>query len=149
MTHSITCLKEGRPMNTTRIAAIALVAAGLALSFAVFTSAGCSKAHSKPMENSAAPARDPLLVAADEALQRRLKVGELPLETVNEAMEAPARVEANEQRVARVNASLSGRIISMNAVEGDAVKRGQVLATYFSTELAEQQNALLKADVQK
>jgi cobalt-zinc-cadmium efflux system membrane fusion protein len=141
--------ESGKPMKPIRIAGITLLVAGLITAFAAFTSTGCAKAHSQPTERASAPARDPSAVAADDTLQRRLKVGEVPLETVNEAMDAPGRVETNEQRMARVNASLSGRIISVQAVEGDSVKRGQVLATYFSTELAEQQNALLKANVQK
>jgi len=140
---------EEKPMTPIRIAGITLLAAGLVTAFAVFTATGCAKAHSQETEQAAAPARDPLAVTADDTLQHRLKVGEVPLETVNEAMEAPARVQTNEQRVARVNAALSGRIITVQAVEGESVQRGQVLATYFSTELAEQQNALLKANVQK
>jgi cobalt-zinc-cadmium efflux system membrane fusion protein len=67
---------------------------------------------------------------------------------VSSTLRVAGRIEADETRMARISAPVNGRIIDLNIIEGQSVKRGQVLATIHSTDLSAVQLALLKADSQ-
>ncbi|MFM8330391.1 MAG: efflux RND transporter periplasmic adaptor subunit, partial [Candidatus Methylumidiphilus sp.] len=57
----------------------------------------------------------------------------------------PARVELNQQRLARIGATVTGRIVETNATLGQAVRKGETLAVLNSTELGMAQADYLKA----
>jgi len=103
--------------------------------------AGCGD---KPSAPPTAP-RDPLAITAHAELAARLKTGSPVLSEVRETLRVPGRVEADETRLARVGAPVPGRITDLEAREGDAVRRGQVLAVLNSTELSAAQLGYLKA----
>ncbi len=107
--------------------------------------AGCGQRPSAP---SAAP-RDPLAITAHAELAARLKTGTPVMAEVRETLRVPGRVEADETRLARVGAPVPGRITDLQVREGDAVRRGQVLAVLSSTELSSAQLGLLKAVSQR
>ena len=95
---------------------------------------------------AAAPAaRDPLSISTDAALESRLRAGSPAWQEVRETLRVPARIEADETRLARVGAPVTGRIIDLAVREGDAVRRGQILATINSTELSALQLGYLKS----
>lgn len=107
--------------------------------------AGCGD---KPSAPAPAP-RDALAIHAQAELAARLKTGAPELTEVREALRVPGRIEADETRLARVGAPVPGRVTDLEAREGDAVRRGQVLAVINSTELSSAQLAYLKAVSQR
>jgi len=117
----------------------------LVLLVAALLAAGCSE---KPAEKAAAP-RDPLAITPNAELAARLQTGAPALVEVSETLRVPARIEADETRLARVGSPVTGRITDLEAREGDTVRRGQVLATINSTELSGAQLSFLKATSQR
>lgn len=103
--------------------------------------AGCGQPDA---EKPAAP-RDPLTVTAGAELAARLRTGTPAEAEVRETLRVPARIEADETRLARIGAPITGRILDLAAREGDEVRRGQVLAVINSTELSALQLGYLKA----
>jgi len=117
----------------------------LVLFAAALLAAGCGD---KPVEQAAAP-RDPLAITPNAELAARLQTGAPGLVEVSETLRVPARIEADETRLARVGSPVTGRITDLEAREGDTVRRGQVLATINSTELSGAQLSFLKATSQR
>lgn len=107
--------------------------------------AGCGD---KPSAPTPAP-RDPLAIQAQAELAARLKIGAPAMTEVRETLRVPGRIEADETRLARVGAPVPGRVTDLEAREGDAVRRGQVLAVISSTELSTAQLAYLKSVSQR
>lgn len=107
--------------------------------------AGCGD---KPSAPPPAP-RDPLAITAHAELAASLKISAPVVTDVREALRVPGRIEADETRLARVGAPVPGRITDLEAREGDAVRRGQVLAVLNSTELSTAQLTYLKAMSQR
>lgn len=102
-----------------------------------------------PTETPAAQApADPLLVTADEAMNSRLKVGQVKEEPFSEMLRVSGRIDFDRERVARIGASVIGRITDLHIMLGQSVKPGQVLARLHSTELGTAQLAYLKARAQ-
>lgn len=92
--------------------------------------------------------KDPLEIRVDEALSRQIRAGTPEWAGVSGTLSVPGRIEADETRLARAGTPVGGRIADLKAVEGQPVKRGQVLATLHSVELTESQLNLLKAGAQ-
>jgi membrane fusion protein, heavy metal efflux system len=125
-------------MNRQSITLLLLVAAACLLY------AGCGAAP--PPEAEAAVERpNPLEIEVDDNLMQRIQVGEVALTQVTETLRVAGRVEADETRMARINAPVTGRIGELRVIEGQYVEEGEVLATIHSTELTNAQSALLRA----
>ena len=109
--------------------------------------AGCGAAPSEPAKKAEAPAaaQDPMEVRPTEALLKQLKLGTPMAKPVTASLRVSGRVEADETRMARVSAPVTGRITELEVYPGQVVKRGQVLATLYSTELSAVQFAFVKA----
>ncbi|MEO8296837.1 MAG: efflux RND transporter periplasmic adaptor subunit [Burkholderiales bacterium] len=97
---------------------------------------------------ASAPA-DPMLVTAPVALAERLRVATASTEPVAEPLRVVASIDFNEQAVARIGASVTGRVTDLQAVPGQAVRAGEVLAQLHSAELGGSQLAYLKANAQR
>lgn len=111
---------------------------------------GCGKTEATKKEAGGPPApKDPSLIQANPDLLKRLNIGEPRTKSVQMTLRMAARVEADETRIARVSAPLTGRIIDLAVVEGQMVKRGQMLAVLRSTELPDAQFGYLKAFTQQ
>lgn len=95
------------------------------------------------------PGRDPESITATPALRKLLRTGAPTWNQVAGSLRVSGRVEADERRLARVSAPLTGRITDLDVVEGQAVKRGDVIATIRSKELSDAQSVFLKADSQR
>lgn len=108
--------------------------------------AGCGE---KEQPAPAKAARDPLTVTADAELAGRVEIAALGSSEVRELLRVPGRVEADENRMARIGAPVNGRITDLQATVGQEVRRGAVLATINSTELSSAQLAFLKAQSQR
>lgn len=113
---------------------------------AILFTAACQMAGSRTAKEGApAAARDPLQVTAAPALRSQIKVGLPEWDEVAATLRLPGRVEADETRMARVGSPVTGRITELEALEGQTVARGEVLATLYSTQLSDAQLGLLRA----
>ncbi|KWR75035.1 efflux RND transporter periplasmic adaptor subunit [Cupriavidus sp. IDO] len=111
----------------------------------VFALAGCSD---KPAP-AAEPAKLPPGVIKPEAnLQQGLKVAPVTTSPFSEMLRVAGRIDFDEQRVARIGASVTGRVTDLYAILGQEVKAGQVLARLHSSELGAAQMAFLKSEAQ-
>lgn len=113
------------------------------------TAAGAASAPAAPAPAAARTDADPLRVTAPASLMDRLATVEARRQPIAEPLAVTARVDFNEQAVARIGASVTGRVTDMQALPGQAVKAGQVLAQLHSTELGSAQLAYLKANAQR
>lgn len=93
--------------------------------------------------------QDPLLVKVPPALRTQLRVGQPAWENVSGSLSVAGRVEADENRLSRAGSPVAGRITALEAVEGQKVARGQVLAVLNSTDLADGQFGFLRAQSQE
>jgi len=104
--------------------------------------AGCNKEESK---TPASPSADPALVVPAEELLAQLKLATVTSQPVAETLRVAGRIDFDEQRLARIGATITGRVTEIDAVLGQTVKKGDVLARLNSSELSTQQLAYLKA----
>jgi len=130
-------------MSKTSLLLPRLIAITLACSLGL---AACGK--EKPEAVSNAPAADPNLVAAPDSLLKVLKIAEAGTAPVSETLRVAGRIDFDEQRVARIGAPVTGRVMELLANPGDAVKQGQPLAQLHSVELGNAQLAYVKAAAQ-
>ncbi|MGB8543851.1 MAG: efflux RND transporter periplasmic adaptor subunit, partial [Azonexus sp.] len=95
---------------------------------------------------TAAPnAGDPALVAPGPELVAQLKLATVTTQPVAETLRVAGRIDFDEQRLARIGATVTGRVTQIDALLGQAVGKGEVLARLNSSELSTQQLAYLKA----
>lgn len=106
--------------------------------------AGCGKDAAKPAP-AAAPARDPSQVKVDAELLKRLQVAPVVPVEIQEYFRVAGSVQVDEDRVARIGSSVTGRITDAPGSLGLNVRSGQTLATLDSAELAAAQRNFLKA----
>ena len=78
-------------------------------------------------------------------LRERLTVEALEARPVRRALEAPAHVEADPARVARITPPLPGRVVSLAVHFGQEVVAGETLLTIDSPDLAAAQSDFLDA----
>jgi cobalt-zinc-cadmium efflux system membrane fusion protein len=104
--------------------------------------AGCGESEDKPA--ATAPA-DPTLVVAPAALVQRLKTAKVETMPVAETLRVAGQIDFDENRVARIGATVTGRVSAMAANIGQMVGRGTVLAQITSTDLTTQQLAYVRA----
>lgn len=103
---------------------------------------GCNKDDDK---KAAAPVADPSLVAPAQELLEQLKLKQVAAEPVAETLRVAGKIDFDEQRLARIGATVTGRVTQVDALLGQLVKKGDVLARLNSSELSSQQLAYLKA----
>jgi cobalt-zinc-cadmium efflux system membrane fusion protein len=103
--------------------------------------AGCNEPATPPAQ---APV-DPALVSAPETLAAQLQVAPVGREPVADILRVAGRIDFDEARVARIGATVTGRVTELSAALGNEVKAGDTLAQLHSTELGNAQLAYLKA----
>jgi cobalt-zinc-cadmium efflux system membrane fusion protein len=123
----------------------------LLLAGAAAVLAGCGTSGSKEQVVAAVQAatRDPMRIQAPPSLREQLKLGQPIWAEVSNTLRVAGQVETDETRLARVNSPVSGRITDLRVVEGEPVRKGQVLAMLSSVELSSAQLGFLKALSQK
>lgn len=102
---------------------------------------GCQKQQQAPV----VAAEDPTIVSVTPELLKRLTISAVGEAEMTDTIRVPARIEVDEQRVARIGAAVTGRLTEIHAELGQRVHRGEVLATLHSAELSSSQLAYLKA----
>jgi len=112
--------------------------AGLALATAVLILGswlvGCGSSESK--QNGQSKQENPLQVAT------------VSVETVQNEVAVPAKVQADPDRVVHVYPPVSGRLVSLKIRPGDAVKQGQVIAILESSDAAVARSDYEKAKIE-
>ncbi len=103
---------------------------------------GCQEKQAAP---AAVVAQDPFIVAVTPELLKRMTITAVGAGESSETIRVPARIEVDEQRVARIGAAVTGCLTEIHAELGQRVHRGDVLATLHSAELSSSQLAYLKA----
>lgn len=94
---------------------------------------------------SAAAADDPMLVSVKPEMLDRFKSQAVTLHELAAVQEVAGRIEANEQKVTRIGAAVTGRVVDVLVDVGDRVSRGQAMAQVSSPELSQAQLAYLRA----
>ena len=117
----------------------------LFLLLTVATLVGCNQENSK---SAAQEVRDPLAVLPSQELLDQLKLSDVSTQPVAEMLRVSGRIDFDEQRLARIGATVTGRVTEIDALLGQSVKKGEVLAKLNSSELSSQQLAYLKARAQ-
>lgn len=102
----------------------------------------CSKA---PEEAPPAAKPDPALIEPNPELRAQLKVDVIKTAPVVQSLRVAGRISFDEQLLARIGSTVTGRVSSLSAQLGDEVRPGSVLAIINSTELTTAQLAYLKS----
>ena len=98
-------------------------------------------------EDPAAPA-DPLLVAVPANFGAEIRVAPVGSAALSDTLRVAGKVDFDERRVSRIGATVTGRVIEIDAQLGQQVKVGDPLAVINSTELGQAQLDYLKARAQ-
>jgi len=94
---------------------------------------------------SAGGAEDPMRVTVKSEMLDRFQSIPVKLHDLASVQEVAGRIEANEQKVTRIGAAVTGRVTEVLVDVGDRVSRGQAMAHVSSPELAQAQLAYLRA----
>ena len=114
-------------------------------SSAALLSACSDKPHTASAAKPAAAASDPLEVAIKPEMKAQFEMSAVQTMNVTPWLEVAGRIEANEQLVTRIGASVTGRVTQVLAEVGDRVRVGQTLARVTSPELTNMQLNYLRA----
>jgi len=90
----------------------------------------------------------PRFVDANPSLLKQLRIVAVGQAEMRDSLRVPAQVDLNQQRVARIGAAVTGRIVEIKAVLGQSVRKGETLAVLNSTELGMAQADYLKSTSQ-
>lgn len=102
----------------------------------------CGEKADKP---AAKAPTDPMVVKATPDLAKRLRTAVVGEEPVSETLRVAGQIDFDENRVARIGATVTGRVSAMQGQIGAHVGRGAVLAQITSTDLTMQQLAYVRA----
>lgn len=104
---------------------------------------GCSeKEDATPTKETV---KDPDIVEISNQLAKQVTLHTIGKIEMRDTMRLPGTIQVDEQRMARIGASVTGRVKDIEATLGQKVTNGQVLATLNSTELAQSQLVYIKA----
>ena len=98
-----------------------------------------------PATAATGQSEDPMKVQVKPEMLSRFKAEPLALHELASVQEVAGRIEANEQKVTRIGAAVTGRVTEVIVDVGDRVAPGQALAKVSSPELAQAQLAYLRA----
>ena len=130
---------QALPSRTKRIVLAAALAVVTLLGLWLFVQHGTSKPQIQDVV-----AHDPYII--DLAGQNwSIPVEAVAIKPFSETLRVTGKIDFDEQRVARIGATVTGRVTEILATPGQAVKRGNVLARINSIELGQSQLAYLKA----
>jgi len=73
---------------------------------------------------------------SDNRQQSPIQVAQVNLESVQNEVAVPAKVQADPEHVVRIYPPVSGRLISLNVRPGDAIRAGQIVAIIESSDAA-------------
>jgi cobalt-zinc-cadmium efflux system membrane fusion protein len=134
-------LLSNKKATAATAAALALIVISLSL-YGVKTKLD----HAADADKEGAPAETSVVQLSEEAQKASgIELREAVLEPLAAPIEATAVIELNGERVAKISARTSGRLVKIAASQGDAVKNGQTLAWFDSPELGQARADYAKA----
>jgi membrane fusion protein, heavy metal efflux system len=86
-----------------------------------------------------------LKLSAEEQERAGIKLEEINPRILEDSISVTATIRPNQDRIAKIAPRVEGRIISVSANLGDAVRAGQALAVMDSLAIGEAQSTLLRA----
>ena len=114
----------------------------------VLLTAGCDGGKApetaKPEAAKAQPA-DANSVTLKPEMAQRVKTAHPETVEIADQLQVPGQIEVDEQKLVRIGASVTGRIVDVRAQVGDTVRAGDELARIASPELTQAQLAYLRA----
>lgn len=137
--HSMFSAGRHRPASLV----LALAIAGL-ISLTL-TACGNGEKPATAMAEQAKPELNPSEVMVSPEMASNFKVAAVTQAELASVQEIAGRIEANERKVTRIGAVVTGRVTEVLAEAGDRVKPGQVLARVASPELTSAQLAYMRA----
>jgi len=114
----------------------------LAFILAPLMLAGCGDGAEKPAAKAVV---DPAMVVATPELVKRLTVAKVETLPMSDTLRVAGQIDFDENRVARIGATVMGRVSAMQANIGQSVSRGTVLAQINSADLTTQQLSYVRA----
>ena len=117
----------------------------LATGFVMFLAlviAGCKGEPPAPVKKEV---QDVNSITLRPELTERIIIGEPTMVSLADKLQAPSRVEVDEERLVRIGSFVTGRITDLYVILGDTVKIGDPLARITSPELTQAQLAYLRA----
>jgi len=105
----------------------------------------CSEKTTAPAAPTKAAAPDPMDVTIKPEMRAQFQLSAAQPMDITPWLEVAGRIEANEQSVTRIGASVTGRVTHVLAEVGDRVRTGQTLARVSSPELTTMQLNYLRA----
>lgn len=121
-------------MKTTSLATGAVVLVTLFV-------AGCSEPPAPPKKE----VQDINSITLRPELTERIIIGQPTMFSLADKLEAPSRVEVDEERLVHIGSFVTGRITNLYVMLGDSVKVGDPLARVTSPELTQAQLTYLRA----
>ena len=128
-----------------RPASLALALAMAGLMSLTLTACGKDEKTAVPVAEQSKPELDPMEVVVPAEMAGSFKTAPVAQSEVASQQEVAGRIEANERKVTRIGAVVTGRLTEVLAEAGDRVKPGQVLARVASPELTAAQLAYMRA----
>ncbi len=92
---------------------------------------------------------DPMVVEATGDIGKRLSVEALSSTSQAETIRIAGKLDVNQYRTSRIGAQITGRLVQVDALFGQQVTQGQVLAEINSPELGQAQLGFLRANSQQ
>ena len=131
--------------GSTRPASLVLALAMAGLMSLTLTACGKDDKAAAPTAEQSKPALDPMEVVVPAEMAGSFKTAPVAQAEVASQQDVAGRIEANERKVTRIGAVVTGRVTEVLAEAGDRVKPGQVLARVASPELTTAQLAYMRA----
>ncbi|MCK6390714.1 MAG: efflux RND transporter periplasmic adaptor subunit [Azonexus sp.] len=104
-----------------------------------------SACNKEEVKTAPAAAVDTQVIEPAEALLPQLKVTAAGTQPISETLRVAGQISFDENRLARIGATITGRVMDIDANLGTSVEKGSLLASINSSELSSQQLAYLKA----
>ena len=121
----------------------------LCLALSLASCSGAEPIAPEPIGAPAGPAftreGETITVPEGSSLRERLVVETLEARPIRRSLEAPAHVEADPSRIARITPPLAGRVVHLFVRFGEEVVAGQPLLSLDSPELVTAQTEALNA----
>ncbi|MDR2298857.1 MAG: efflux RND transporter periplasmic adaptor subunit [Comamonas sp.] len=133
------------PAGRHRPASLVLALAIAGLTSLTLTACGNDEKPAAPMVEQAKSELDPLEVMVSPEMASNFKIAAVTQTELASVQEIAGRIEANERKVTRIGAVVTGRVTEVLAEVGDHVKSGQALARVASPELTSAQLAYMRA----
>ncbi|RGE45617.1 efflux RND transporter periplasmic adaptor subunit [Comamonas testosteroni] len=128
-----------------RPASLVLALAMAGLVSLTLTACGKDEKAAAPVAEQSKPDLDPMEVVVPAEMAGNFKLAAVAQADLASVQEIAGRIEANERKVTRIGAAVTGRVTEVLAETGDRVKPGQVLARVASPELTTAQLSYMRA----